>query len=61
MYEYDDEMRRLSDAQYEQERAERGHVVRGLITWCAVMLIFSFVVFKIMQWYLSTMPPIRFH
>lgn len=62
MWDEEDERARAAwDAQREQELIDSRADLKGLAVGLAFMCVFVFLVFKIMQWYVSTMPPLRLH
>lgn len=44
-----------------RERENDLSFLKGLAIGIALISLFAYLVFRIMQWYLSTMPPLRFH
>lgn len=57
---YEREMREAA-AEYERERIEQASAVKGPLVGIAIMCGFAYFVYRVMQWYVSTMPPLRFH
>ena len=61
---FDDEDRRYMEAwddEFYTQREDDWSILKGFGIAAALTGCFAYAVYRIMSWYMSTMPPVRFH